>query len=122
QSTLDGSHKEVEDLHRKLLLLHKVVEPTADESTRSWENVQPDLSKKIDLAHLLETVQNKLQVAEDKYSRAESQLAEMRRRHGDEMKELDAKYSSSKRALLEQIDNNQVATNRTPTHLRKNSE
>lgn len=122
QTTLDGSHKEIEDLHRKLLLLHKVVEPTADESTRTWENVQPDLSKKIDLAHLLETVQNKLQVTEDKYSRAESQLAEMRRRHGDEMKDLDAKYSSSKRALLEEIDNNQVSTNRTPTHLRKNSE
>lgn len=122
QTTLDGSNKEIEDLHRKLLLLHKVVEPTADESTRSWENVQPDLSKKIDLAQLLETVQSKLQVTEDKYSRAESQLAEMRRRHGDEMKELDAKYSSSKRALLEEIDQNQVATNRTPTHLRKHSE
>ena len=120
QGSLDTAHKEIDDLHRKLLLLHKVVEPSADEST--WENVQPDLSKKVDMAQLLETVQNKLRVTEDKYARAESQLAEMRRRHGDEMTELDARYSSSKRALLEEIDQNQVANNRTPTHLKKNSE
>ena len=123
QSTLDTANKEIDDLHRKLLLLHKVVEPTADESTtRSWESVQPDLSKKVDLAQELDTMRNKLHVAEDKYNRADSQLAEMRRRHGDEMKELDAKYSSSKRALLEEIDQNQVSNNRTSQHLRKNSE
>lgn len=122
QTTVDRSNKEIEDLRRQLLILHKVVEPTADESTRSWANVQPDLTKKVDLAQVLETVQNKLLVTEEKYNRAESQLAEMRRRHGDEMKELDARYSSSKRALLEEIDQNQVANNRTPTHLRKNSE
>ncbi|RMJ27364.1 heavy chain [Aspergillus sp. HF37] len=122
QTTVDRSNKEIEDLHRQLLLLHKVVEPTADESTRSWENVQPDLSKKVDLAQVLETIQNKLLMTEDKYNRAEGQLAEMRRRHGEEMKELDARYSSSKRALLEEIDQNQVASNHTPTHLRKSSE
>lgn len=122
QATLDRSNKETEDLHRQLLLLHKVVDPTADESPRSWETVKPDLSKKVDLAQVLETVQNKLHVTEDKYNRAESQLEEMRHRHGEEMKELDARYSSSKRALLEEIDQNQVASNRTPTHLRKNSE
>ena len=46
----------------------------------------------------------------------------MRRRHEDEMKELDARYSSSKRALLEEIDNNQVVMARSPNHVRKNSE
>lgn len=122
QSSLDNSNKEVEDLHRKLMLLHKVTEPAADEAPTSWEAVQPDLSKKVDLAHLLDALQSKLQVTEEKYSRAESQLGEMRQRHGDEMKDLDARYSSSKRALLEEIDQNQVTGNRTPTHLRKNSD
>ncbi|KAJ5794925.1 hypothetical protein N7457_001524 [Penicillium paradoxum] len=122
QGTLDRANKEIEDLHRQLILLHKVFEPEATEPTQSWEAVQPHLSKQVDLAQVLEAVQNKLGVTEEKYSRAESQLAEMRRRHADEMKELDTKYSSSKRALLEEIDQNEVANNRTPAHLRKNSE
>ncbi|KUM60627.1 hypothetical protein ACN42_g6502 [Penicillium freii] len=122
QGTLDRANKEIEDLHRQLILLHKVFEPEATEPAQSWEAVQPHLSKQVDLAQVLETVQNKLGVTEEKYARAESQLAEMRRRHADEMKELDTKYSSSKRALLEEIDQNEVANNRTPAHLRKNSE
>lgn len=120
QSSLDGANKEIEDLHRKLTTLHKVFAPD-DESPKSWEEVQPDLSKKVDLAQLLAETQSKLQVTEEKYSRAESQLAEMRQRHGDEMKELDTRYYSSKRALLEEADQNQ-AGNRTPTHVRKNSD
>lgn len=121
QSTLDRANKEIEDLHRQLILLHRVFEPEASEPTKSWEAVQPHLSKQVDLAQVLDTVQRRLQVTEEKYARAESQLAEMRRRHADEMKELDSRYSSSKRALLEEIDHNEVANNRTPTHLRKNS-
>lgn len=122
QSTLDRANKEIEDLHRQLILLHKVFEPEASEPAKSWEAVQPHLSKQVDLAQVLDTVQHRLQVTEEKYARAESQLAEMRRRHADEMKELDSRYSSSKRALLEEIDQNEVANNRTPTHFRKNSE
>ncbi|KAJ6146656.1 hypothetical protein N7497_008638 [Penicillium chrysogenum] len=122
QGALDRANKEIEDLHRQLILLHKVFEPEATEPAQSWEAVQPHLSKQVDLAQVLETVQNKLGVTEEKYARAESQLAEMRRRHADEMKELDAKYSSSKRALLEEIDQNEVTNNRTPAHLRKNSD
>ncbi|KAJ6107830.1 Myosin tail [Penicillium sp. IBT 18751x] len=122
QNSLDGAHKEIADLHRQLILLHRVFEPDASEPTQSWEAVQPHLSKQVDLAQILDTVQHKLQVTEEKYARAESQLAEMRRRHTDEMKELDSRYSTSKRALLEEIDQNEVANNRTPAHFRKNSE
>ncbi|OKP09681.1 Myosin type-2 heavy chain 1 [Penicillium subrubescens] len=122
QGSLDRANKEIEDLHRQLILLHRVFEPEASEPTKSWEAVQPHLSKQVDLAQVLDTVQHKLQVTEEKYTRAESQLAEMRRRHADEMKELDSRYSSSKRALLEEIDQNEVANTRAPTHFRKNSE
>lgn len=122
QATLDRTNKEVEELHHKLILLHRVFEPEATETTQSWEAVQPQLSKQVDLAQVIDTVQHKLKVSEEKHARAESQLAEMRRRHADEMKDLDTKYSSSKRALLEEIDQNEVANNRTPQHFRKNSE
>ncbi|KAJ5947397.1 hypothetical protein N7466_000412 [Penicillium verhagenii] len=122
QGALDRANKEVEDLHRQLILLHRVFEPEATEPAQSWEAVQPHLSKQVDMAQVLDTVQHRLRVTEEKYARAESQLAEMRRRHGDEMKDLDAKYSSSKRALLEEIDQNEVANTRSPAHFRKNSE
>jgi len=122
QAALDQANKEIEDLHHQLMLLHKVFDPEVDETPESWEAVQPDLSKKVDLAQLLETAQNNLRIYQEKYARAESQLAEMRRRHADEMKELDARYASSKRALLEEIDQSQVSTARSPTHQRKNSE
>ncbi|OOQ85685.1 myosin type II heavy chain [Penicillium brasilianum] len=122
QGSLDRANKEIEDLHRQLILLHRVFEPEASEPTKSWEAVQPHLSKQVDLAQVLNDVQHKLQITEEKYSRAESQLSEMRRRHADEMKELDSRYSSSKRALLEEIDQNEVANNRAPSHFRKNSE
>ncbi|KAJ5647429.1 hypothetical protein N7490_003801 [Penicillium lividum] len=122
QGALDRANKEIEDLHRQLILLHRVFEPEAAEPAQSWEAVQPHLSKQVDIAQVLDTVQHRLRVTEEKYARAECQLSEMRRRHGDEMKDLDAKYSSSKRALLEEIDQNEVANTRSPAHFRKNSE
>ncbi|KAJ5735587.1 uncharacterized protein N7483_000712 [Penicillium malachiteum] len=122
QGTMDRANKEIEDLHRQLILLHRVFEPEATESAKSWEAVQPHLSKQVDLAQVLDGAQQRLRVMEEKYARADLQLAEMRRRHGDEMKELDARYSSSKRALLEEIDQNELTNNRSPAHFRKNSE
>lgn len=122
QSSLDQSNKELQDCHQQLILLHKVFDTDDSPPVTTWEGVKPDLSKKIDMAAVLETVQSNLRVSEEKRARAESQLEEMRRRHADEMAELDTRFSSSKRALLEEIDQNQVANTRTPTHFRKNSE
>ncbi|PGH27808.1 hypothetical protein AJ80_00596 [Polytolypa hystricis UAMH7299] len=122
QSSIDQANKELEECHQQLILLNKIFDPESTEEAVSWETAKPALSHKVDLAVVLETVQNKLRVSEEKRSRAESQLAEMRRRHADEMAELDARYSSSKRALLEEIDQNQVAISRSPPHFRKNSE
>ncbi|KAG5291863.1 myosin [Histoplasma ohiense] len=122
QASVDQANKELQDCHQQLILLHKVFNPEADENPSSWEAVKPNLSKSVDMAAVLESVQNKLRVTEEKCARAESQLAEMRRRHADEMDELDARYSSSKRALLEEIDQNQVAVSRSPNHFKKNSD
>ncbi|EER41352.1 myosin type II heavy chain [Histoplasma capsulatum H143] len=104
QASVDQANKELQDCHQQLTLLHKVFNPEADENPSSWEAVKPNLSKSVDMAAVLD------------------QLAEMRRRHADEMAELDARYSSSKRALLEEIDQNQVAVSRSPNHFKKNSD
>jgi myosin heavy chain 9/10/11/14 len=72
----------------------------------------------------VEALHTDLRTSEEKRARAESQLAEMRQRHEDEMSELDARHSSSKRALLEELDQNQLPgpNNVTsPTRLRKTS-
>lgn len=122
QASLDKAHAEIDDCHQQLMSLLKVFNVETDEAPKSWEAVQPDLTKKVDLARLLELAHHDLRVVEEKYARAESQLAEMRRRHEDEMKELDARYASSKRALLEEIDQNQVAATRSPNHVRRDSE
>ncbi|KAL1958711.1 hypothetical protein VTO42DRAFT_4054 [Malbranchea cinnamomea] len=121
QSALDQANKEIQDCHQQLILLLKVFNPEINEVPTSWETVRPDLSKEVNMAALLEKTQNSLRVSEEKCARAELQLAEMRRRHADEMAELDARYSSSKKALLEELDQNQVTT-RSPGHFRKNSE
>ncbi|EEP78856.1 myosin-11 (Myosin heavy chain [Uncinocarpus reesii 1704] len=122
QDSLDQAHKEIQDCHQQLILLHKVFSPEITEIPASWEEVKPNISKQVDMAATLESVQESLRVSEEKRARAESQLAEMRRRHVDEVAELDARFSSSKRALLEEIDLNQVANTRSPGHFRKNSE
>ncbi|KAF3480115.1 uncharacterized protein GIQ15_05462 [Arthroderma uncinatum] len=122
QASMDQTNAELEDCHRQLILLHKVFDSDPSPAPKSWETVKPDLSKKVDMAALLEAAHNELRISEEKRSRAENQLNEMRRRHADEMNELDARYSTSKRALLEEIDQNQVANTRSPSHFRKNSE
>ncbi|KJF60622.1 myosin type II heavy chain [Coccidioides immitis RS] len=122
QDSLDQAHKEIQDCHQQLILLHKVFNPEVTEVPASWEAVKPDLSKQVEIAAILESVQENLRVSEEKRARAESQLAEMRRRHADEVAEIDARHCSSKRALLEEIDQNQVANTRSPGHFRKSSE
>ena len=125
QASLDQANKEIEDCHQQLILLRKVFDPEADQKPDTWEAVQPDLNRLVDLAQLVEALHTDLGISNEKCLRAESQLAEMRRRHEDEMAELDHKYSNSKRALLEEIDHNRVSTpnqTRSPTRLRKTSD
>ncbi len=110
QASLDQANKEIEECHQQLMLLRKVFGSERSGSPIDWNTAKPDLSRIIDMATLAEALQTDLRTSEEKCSRAENQLAEMRRRHEDEMTELDAKYSNSRRALLEEIDQNQVST------------
>ncbi|KAL9620066.1 MAG: hypothetical protein Q9160_005356 [Pyrenula sp. 1 TL-2023] len=125
QASLDQANQEVEDCHRQLMLLQKVFDPDATEPPRSWDAAQHDLGRIIDMATLLEAMQTDLRTSEERCARAEAQLGEMRRRHEDEVLELDHKYSNSKRAWLEELDQNQVPSPghpRSPTRLRKTSD
>ena len=122
QGSLDNANKEIDDCHRQLMLLQKVFDPDLAESAPSWEMVAPRLSESIDLAQQLEASQQALRVTGEKWARAETQLQELRRRHEDDVTEMDARHSTSKRHLLEEISQNTAHNNRSPTHLRKGSD
>jgi myosin heavy chain 9/10/11/14 len=124
QSSLDQANKEIEICHQQLMLLQKVFDTQSGQSSESWDSTNPEVARVLDLAHLVEALQTDLRTSEEKCARVEFQLAEMRRRHEDEMSELDARHSSSKRALLEELDQNQLPSPsnvRSPTRLRKTS-
>ena len=124
QSSLDQANKEVETCHQQLMLLQKVFDTQGGQPVDSWDPNKPDVARILDLAHLVDALNTDLRTSEEKCAHAESQLLEMRRRHEDEISELDARYSSSKRALLEELDQNQLPSPnnvRSPTRLRKTS-
>ncbi|KAI9812314.1 MAG: hypothetical protein M1827_004763 [Pycnora praestabilis] len=122
QATLDQANAELSDCHSQLLLLHKMFDPQTNDASRDWKTSKPDLSKTIDIAQKLEATQQALRITGEKWTRAETQLQELRHRHEDEMTEVDARHTSSKRALLEEINQNQVANVRSPKHFRKDSD
>jgi myosin protein heavy chain len=121
QAHIDDANKELAECHRQLILLHKVFDPEI-KATPTWETVQPRLSESINLAQQLEAAQLALRVTQEKWQRAEAQLQDLRRRHEDDLAEIDARHSTSKRNLLEEISQNTLHNNRSPTHVRKNSD
>ena len=122
QASLDDANREIEDCHRQLIQLHKVFDPDVSDVLPPWETVRPRLSESVDLALQLEASQQALRVTGEKWTRAETQLQELRRRHEDDITEIDARHTNSKRHLLEEINQNTAHTKRSPTHIRKGSD
>jgi len=122
QAALEQANKEIQDCHNQLIHLHKVFDPNLDGLPDSWDVVKPDVAKTVSLAQQLEASQQALRVTGEKWTRAETQLQELRRRHEDEMTEIDSRHSTSKRTLLEEINQNAVPSNRSPKHIRKDSD
>jgi myosin heavy chain 9/10/11/14 len=119
QSTLDQANTEVHECRQQLMLLQKLFSEEAPHVDLEWEASQPHVQKIVDLATIVEALHTDLRTSEEKCARAETQLAEMRQRHADEVSDLDARYTTSKRAILEEIDNNKVSSPngiRSPTH------
>lgn len=122
QDCLDNANAEVEESRQQLVRLHKVFEPEAKDITPTWESVAPRLPDYLDLAAQLEASQQALRVTQEKWIRAENQVTELRRRHEDEMAEIDNRHSTSKRQLLEELNQNTIPTKRSPKGLRKGSD
>lgn len=122
QCLLDNANIEVEESRRQLVLLQKVFAPDSKDAEPTWETVAPRLPDYLDLAAQLEASQQAVRVTWEKWARAEGQISELRRRLEDEVSELDNRHSSSKRQLLEELDQNTLATRKSPKHLRKGSD
>ncbi len=122
QALLDGANVELQESRQQLVLLHKVFNPESNEISPSWATVAPSLPAYTDLVGQLEATQQALRVTGEKWTRAESQLTELRQRHNHEVAEIDARHSSSKRQLLEELDQNaqnSLPGRKSPKHLRK---
>ncbi|KAI5305988.1 NineTeen Complex (NTC) component [Ascosphaera pollenicola] len=110
QTSLDHANKELETCHQQLIGLVKMFNIESDNN--AFGDIQPEPSVSVpksndmDVNGMLSELQTTVRVAEERRARAESQLAEMRRRHADEVAELDAQYQSSKKTLLGEIDQN----------------
>ena len=122
QATLDNNNRDLKECHRQLVLLRKVFDPESADVAITYEAAKPEISRTVDIAERLETANQALRVAVERYSRAESQLNELRQRHEGELNDMDTRHANSKRALLEEMNSSQVNPRRSPTHHRKDSE
>lgn len=122
QAMFDGANEELQECRQQLTLLHRVFDPESKEPSPSWEDLAPRLPDYTDLAGHLEATKQALRVTGEKWTRAENQLTELRQRHDNEVSEMDARHSSSKRQLLEELDQNAqnaLPSRKSPKHLRK---
>ena len=122
QDSLNNANSEVEESRRQLVLLQKVFAPDTKDAAPTWEAVAPRLPDYLDLAAQLEASQQAVRVTGEKWARAENQVSELRRRLEDEVAEMDNRHNSSKRQLLEELDQNTLPTKKSPKHLRKGSD
>ncbi|KAL8973490.1 MAG: hypothetical protein Q9197_002264 [Variospora fuerteventurae] len=122
QESFENANRELIESRQQLTLLHKVFSPESAETRPTWETVAPRLPDYVDLAARFENIQQALRVTTEKWNRSESQLTELRRRYEDDVAELSSRNDTSKRNLLEEINQNIVPTKKSPKHLRKGSD
>ncbi|KAI5298546.1 hypothetical protein KEM55_003262, partial [Ascosphaera atra] len=127
QTSLDYANKELEACHQQLVQLLKIfnVEQDADafgEDQPEKPVSVPRSDSDMNVSGILAELQSTVRVAEERRARAEMQLAEMRRRHADEVEELDAQYQASKKTLLGELDQNKSVGIKTPGRVRGNSD
>ena len=118
QAMLDSANNELNESRCQLVLLHKLFYPESSEKNPTWERLAPGYN---DLAGQLEACQQALRVTGEKWTRAESQIQELRRRYDNEVCDMDARHSSSKRQMLEEINQNTLPARKSPKHFRKSS-
>ena len=122
QASLESANAEVEESRHQLVLLQKVFAPDVKDANPTWETVAPRLPNYVELASQLEASQQAARVTGEKWARAENQVSELRRRLEDEVAEMDNRHSTSKRQLLEELNQNTLPTKKSPKHHRKTSD
>ncbi|KAF4550467.1 Myosin type-2 heavy chain 1-like protein [Elsinoe fawcettii] len=115
QSSLDAANRELAECHEQLRLLQKVFDPEMRDIPRV-DGAKPDLSRAVDLARKLEASDNALALANERASRAESQLENMRSQFHDDLQENENRHNNSKRALLEEMNSSQVNARASPAN------
>ena len=110
QASLDNANEEIEDCRNQLVLLQKVFDPEMRNSSAAptWETVKPRLTKSVDIARELESANVELRVFKERCDQYEAQIHDLRQRHQNEITEIDARHSSSKRHLLEELHQNSL--------------
>lgn len=119
QTALDDANRELSDCRNQLLLLRKVFDPEYTDAATTDGVVKPDYSKAIDLLQKLEASQYQLRIASDRWARAEAQLDNLRGQYEDDVAEMDVRHANSKRALLEEMNQNQVNARQSPIQFRR---
>lgn len=121
QQALDGANSELNEAREHLRLLQKVFDPEHGRlpSSEQLDGAKPDLSRTIDLAQKLESAENALKMATDRFSRAEAQLGEVRNQHVEDLQENENRHQNSKRALLEEMNSSQVNARSSPSQFRR---
>lgn len=122
QSALDQSHKELSTCRDQLVLLQKVFSPDTGSQSNSFEDRKPAIAKAVDFAKKLEDAERAAKVATERCVKAEAQIESLRERHGEEIEGLDQRHASSKRALLEEMDGNQVNSRQSPAFNRSRND
>ncbi|PSK42313.1 Myosin type-2 heavy chain 2 [Elsinoe australis] len=115
QSALDAANRELAECHEQLRLLQKVFDPEMRDIPQV-DGAKPDLSRAIDLARKLESSESALALANERASRAESQLHSMRSQFQDELHDTENRHNNSKRALLEEMNGSQVNARASPAN------
>lgn len=113
QNALATTNSELEDCHQQLLALQKVFSPQG-EQPKNWESGRTSVAQSVDLAMKLEESNQALRVANERRARVEKELADLRKRHQDEIAEIDNMHSSSKRALFDEMNQNHLPSNGSP--------
>lgn len=126
QAALDSANAELVECRNQLVLFRKVFEPEAsEEGPASYEAAKADIDKAVDLAKKLEIAQLSLRQANERAINAEILVEELRERYDGEINDLDNRHSNSKRALLEEMNQNQLNqahSRHTPSAWRRDSE
>ncbi|KAK5170569.1 class II myosin [Saxophila tyrrhenica] len=119
QASFDQANQELNEAHEQLHLLQKVFDPENDRSMPSLDGTKPDLKRTIDLAQKLESSEQALRLATDRFSRAEAQLESLRCQFQDDLQENDSRHHNSKRAMLEEMNAGQVNARSSPSNFRR---